>query len=54
MNQIHLAARPSTIAYAIKSAWAALTAGSRTIPLGDNSALFRDLAMEIAALRRCP
>jgi hypothetical protein len=46
--------RSSTIAYAIKSAWAALTAGSRTIPFGDNSALFHDLAVEIAALRRCP
>jgi hypothetical protein len=44
----------STIAYAIKSAWAALAAGSRTIPFGDNSALLHDLAVEIAALRRCP
>jgi hypothetical protein len=46
--------RPSTIAHAIKSAWAALTAGSRTIPFGDNSALFHDLAARIAVLRRCP
>jgi hypothetical protein len=45
--------RPSPIAYGIKSAWAALIAGSRTIPFGDNSVVFHDLAMRIAALRRC-
>jgi hypothetical protein len=38
----------------LKAAWAALSAGSRAIPLGDNSALFRDLAARIAASnRRC-
>jgi hypothetical protein len=36
----------------LKAAWAALTTGSRTIPFGDNGALFRDLAAQIAASRR--
>jgi hypothetical protein len=36
----------------LKTAWAALTTGSRTIPFGDNGDLFRDLAAQIAASRR--
>jgi hypothetical protein len=36
----------------LKSAWAALTTGSRAIPLGDNSTLIRDLAARIAASNR--
>jgi len=36
----------------LKAAWAALVAGSQTIPLGDNGSLFRDLAAQIAASRR--
>lgn len=32
----------------LRGAWAALTAGSRAIPLGDNGALFRELAGRIA------
>jgi hypothetical protein len=36
----------------LKTAWAALMAGSRTIPFGDNGELFRDLAAQIAASRR--
>jgi hypothetical protein len=39
-------------ALVVKTAWAALTAGSRTIPFGDNGDLFRDLAAHIAASRR--
>jgi hypothetical protein len=60
MSQIHLVARLAqglvavTIAFAVglKSAWAALTAGSRAIPFGDNSTLIRDLAARIAASNR--
>jgi hypothetical protein len=36
----------------LKTAWAALMTGSRTIPFGDNGNLFRDLAAQIAASRR--
>jgi hypothetical protein len=36
----------------VKTAWAALMTGSRTIPFGDNGDLFRDLAAQIAASRR--
>jgi hypothetical protein len=36
----------------LKTAWAALMTGSRTIPFGDNGDLFRDLAAQIAASRR--
>ncbi len=35
-----------------RAAWAALTAGSRTIPFGDNGAVLRDLASRIAASNR--
>jgi hypothetical protein len=35
-----------------RAAWAALTAGSRTIPFGDNGAVLRDLAFRIAASNR--
>lgn len=38
----------------MRGAWAALTAGSRAIPLGDNGALFRELAGRIAAPDRRP
>jgi hypothetical protein len=59
MSQIHLVARFAqgllavaiVMAIGLKSAWAALTAGSRAIPLGDNSTLIRDLAARIAAGR---
>ena len=34
----------------LKAAWAALTIGSRAIPLGDNGELFRELAARIAIL----
>jgi hypothetical protein len=37
----------------MRGAWAALTAGSRAIPLGDNGALFRELAERIAVPNRC-
>jgi hypothetical protein len=36
----------------LKTAWAALVAGSQTIPFGDNGNLFRVLAAQIAASRR--
>jgi len=36
----------------LRAAWAALTTGSRTIPFGDNGALFRELAAHIAASNR--
>jgi hypothetical protein len=36
----------------LETAWAALTAGSRAIPFGDNGTLFRDLAAHIAASNR--
>jgi len=36
----------------LRAAWAALAAGSRTIPFGDNGALLRDLASRIAASNR--
>jgi hypothetical protein len=35
----------------LKAAWAALTTGSRAIPLGDNGDLYRELAARLAASR---
>jgi hypothetical protein len=37
-----------------KTAVAALAAGTRTIPFGDNGELYRQLAAQIAASRRRP
>ncbi len=39
-------------ARALEAAWAALSAGSRAIPLGDNGALYRELAARAAAANR--
>jgi hypothetical protein len=36
----------------LRAAWAALMAGSRTIPFGDNGVLLRELAARIAASNR--
>jgi len=54
MNEIHLTARlaqglPTGI---FRAAWAALAAGSRAIPFGDNGALLRELAARVAASKR--
>jgi hypothetical protein len=38
---------------ALEAAWAALSAGSRAIPLGDNGSLYRELAARAAAANRC-
>ena len=43
------ATRAARAAGLFRAAWAALTAGSRAIPFGDNGALLRDLAARIAA-----
>jgi hypothetical protein len=37
------------VAGVLRAAWAALMAGSRTIPFGDNGVLLRELAARIAA-----
>ena len=42
--------RPGTMLRALKFAFAALTAGSRVIPLGDNGALTRELGAYGAGL----
>jgi len=49
---VHAAANAARAAGVLKAAWAALTTGSRTIPFGDNEALFRELAARIAASNR--
>jgi len=49
MNEIHLIAR---LAQGLRTAWAALATGSRTIPFGDNGALLRELAERVAASKR--
>jgi hypothetical protein len=43
------ATRAARAAGVFRAAWAALTAGSRAVPFGDNGALLRDLAARIAA-----
>jgi hypothetical protein len=43
------ATRAARAAGVFRAAWAALTAGSRAIPFGDNGVLLRDLAARIAA-----
>jgi hypothetical protein len=53
MNEIHLIARLAQgLTTGIIRAWAALAAGSRTIPFGDNGALLRELAARVAASKR--
>jgi hypothetical protein len=55
MNQIHIAtklAHASRVLRVLEAAWAALTAGARAIPLGDNGMLLRGLAAHIAELNR--
>ena len=43
-----LTARLSEIRHSLSLAFAALVAGSRTIPLGDNGSLLRELALRSA------
>jgi hypothetical protein len=55
MNQIHIAtklAHASRALRVLEAAWAALTAGARAIPLGDNGMLLRGLAAHIEDLNR--
>jgi hypothetical protein len=55
MNQIHIATKLAHASRALRffgAAWAALTAGARAIPLGDNGMLLRSLAAHISELNR--
>jgi hypothetical protein len=52
VNGPGVAGRAGRAGGVLKTAWAALMTGSRTIPFGDNGDLFRDLAAQIAASRR--
>ena len=47
MNESPIIARVARALHALRSAFAAMVAGSRAIPLGDNGALFRELAARI-------
>ena len=53
MSSVGIAAGAASLAAraarAVEAAWAALSAGSRAVLLGDNGALYRELAARIAA-----